>query len=186
MWCQPDVPDPGKQTLPRARELSSGQAPLVSTHCGGFLDRVSWASRGGLGMPRGPRSPRDFLGFPRRLRWRRVGGCRVGRGAVMAKSHGSSGDSTGHPGALVLNVALMGTEARQAGDSGRWPSSPPRALCLFLQETSQKGRCPRQHRQRSLRAAHVPQAPPGHRRHRCPPGRPSCAVILRAPVQKGA
>lgn len=86
------------------------------------------ASRGGLGMPWGSRSPRGFPGFPRRLRWRQVGGCRVGGGAVMAKSHGSSGDSTGHPGALVLNVALMGTEVRRAGDTGRWPSSPPRAF----------------------------------------------------------
>lgn len=113
------------------------------------------------------------------------GGLQSRQWALTGKSHAARGDSAGHPSGLVLNVVSMGTQARQADDTAWWPSSPPRDLCLFLRETS-------------LASLALPEETPGCPR---PPGttqplqasppvrplsRPSCVVILRAPVQKGA
>lgn len=60
------------------------------------------------------------------------GGLQSGQGALMGKSHAASGDSAGHPSALVPNAVLTGTQVSQADDTARWPLCPPRDLCLFL------------------------------------------------------
>lgn len=64
MWCLPDIQEAGKQRFPRARELISGRAPLVSMRHGclsvasaGCRSRVSWVGRG---CP-----PKGFPGLPR-------------------------------------------------------------------------------------------------------------------------